>query len=72
MEEIAIYIVWDMHADSWSGRVTMQSIHQTFEGADATIPNNLKTETYDRTESTKQYYLKNYTYLAIEKRMIGA
>lgn len=71
MDDIFIFIVWDMNADSWSGRITMQSLHQTLEGALETIPENLKTPTYDRTESSRNHYEKNFTYLAIEKRKVG-
>lgn len=71
MKEIEIFIVWDMNADSWSGRITMKSLHQTLEGAEAMIPDSLKKGPYDRTRPD-DHYIKHYTYFAIEKRLIGA
>jgi hypothetical protein len=70
LEPIDIYIVWDMQADSWSGSRFVKSMHQTLEGAEASIPASIKQAPYIR--EPDDTYIKNYTYVAIEKRPIGA
>lgn len=62
-----IYIRWDMNADSWSGIRTMLSIHKTLEGAIAAVPENIRTK-MERPGNDR--YAKNYTYEAIEERML--
>ena len=62
-----IYIRWDMNAGSWSGRGTMLSIHKTLEGAIAAVPEIMRTK-MERPGNDR--YVKNYTYEAIEERML--
>lgn len=68
-----IYIVWDMNADSWSGRTTMISIHESLEGAHAKILSEMKT-TEEKLQELKRdlyvNYVENFTYMAIEKRTL--
>ena len=64
-----IYIRWDMNADSWMGTRTLLSIHQTLEGAIAAVPENIRTKM--ELPATDRY-VKNYRYVAIEEREIGA
>lgn len=63
-----IYIVWDMHADSWSGSRTMKSIHKSLDGAIQEIPENLRTDSLKR--ELVDPYVANYTYRAVEKRAL--
>lgn len=67
MREIIVYIVWAIDADSWTGRKTLLSIHQTIGGAEGIIPEREK-----KLERAPGEYVKNYTYYAIEKRTVGA
>jgi hypothetical protein len=66
--EECIYIVWDMNADSWTGSRTMQSIHKTLDGAIQAIPERIRKETNKR--DLYEPYVANYTYLAVEKRIL--
>lgn len=65
-----IYILWDMNADSRSGKRTLMSIHGSLEGARERLKSEypnifmsdaLHAEPYDN-------YVKNYTYFTIEER----
>ena len=73
---IKIYIRWEMPAESWSGQTAILSIHQTLEGALAAMPDDIKKDSLDRTEPKEEaipgwpYYIKNYTYEAIEEREV--
>lgn len=69
MNEIEIFLLWDMNADSWTGIRTLLSIHQTLDGALEEIPDEIKKESNNRGADDR--YVVNFTYLAIEKRMVG-
>jgi hypothetical protein len=72
MMEDEVYILWDMHADSWNGTRTMISIHKTLEGADKAALKEIKTSSLDQFKREAHgSYVLNYTYLAIEKITLG-
>lgn len=67
-----IYIVWDLHENSWSNR-TMISIHKSQKGAHEKILSDMRT-TEEKLQKMKRdlfaNYVENYTYMAIEKRTL--
>lgn len=67
MDEISIYIRWDMKADSFNGVPSILSIHQTLEGARAAISEDILK--YSRKPFGN--YIENYAYEAIEERKVG-
>lgn len=61
---IPVYGVYDMQADSMHGVPRLLSLHHTIEGADAEIPDNVRS--YSR-EPYSEEWVKDYAWFAIKK-----
>lgn len=60
-----VYLLWNMHADSWTGTRTLQGVFETEEAAVEALPHDLyEGEAYGD-------YTRNFHYFAIEKRKLG-
>lgn len=58
-----VFVVYDMQANSWSGKTTMESIHETLEGAIASLPDWCKKMQRDLYGD----WVANFTYFAVKR-----
>lgn len=62
-----IYIVWDMNLQGYYP--TMKTIHKTLDGAIQAIPESIRNDNRMKQDLCPPY-VANYTYLAIEERIL--
>lgn len=69
-DDVKLYLVWDMNADSWTGTRRLITVELSLEDAEATARREFPgAEKFERPAAAP--YVKNYAYVAIEERKPG-